>query len=293
MKSIALCVLFSLLTIQSLAVVCNDENCCVLQQNGNPTDGNGYQEYNPACLPNGGLHCVANTGCQLCWKPIFAQINLGSRPVCGRFISLSSTCNNQSCCEANENGNPTDGNGFLEFNPACLPNGGLHCVSNTGCQLCYKPVLGSTNVGDRPICARVTFNIKNLNSAKYASVQGISLSVGAFIRHRNNPTQPQAQWYKVLVPLTSYYLFQNVYSELYLSVQPPGNSDGDFIIQSNSVSSISQWNLISTTPAGYYFFKNVNSGFYLSVLGASTLNGASIIQSSIVLAHSKWALIPV
>jgi hypothetical protein len=281
------------LAIQSLALVCNDQTCCELQQNGNPTDGNGYQEFNPTCLPNGGLHCVANTGCQLCWKPIFAQFNLGSRPVCGRFSSLSSICSNQSCCEANQNGNPSDGNGFLEFNPACLPNGGLNCVSNTGCQLCYMPVLGSTNTGNRPICGRVIFNIQNLNSAKYVSVEGISLVPGAFIKHRNNPTQPQAKWYKVLVPLTSSYLFQCVHSGMYLSVQPPGTSNGDFIIQSMSASSISRWNLISTTPAGYYFFQNVNSGYYLSVLGASTSNGASIIQSTILLAHSKWALIPV
>jgi len=56
--------------------------------------------------------------------------------------------------------NEEDGNGFLEFDNGCKINGGgLHCVANTGCRLCYKKIgLGLTNVGERPLCAR--FNVE-------------------------------------------------------------------------------------------------------------------------------------
>jgi hypothetical protein len=69
------------------------------------------------------------------------------------FSTMINTCNDDSCCQNLENGNPTDGNGFMEFSANCR-NGGLHCVSNIGCRLCYKPVEGGKNVGNRPVCSR-------------------------------------------------------------------------------------------------------------------------------------------
>jgi len=133
--------------------ICNDEPCCLSRENPNPTDGNGYLEFNQDCL-DGGLNCVADTGCQLCFKPVLGGENVGSRPICSRFASNDSQeCLNEDCCLSNQNANPTNGNGYLEFNSSCH-NGGLNCVANTGCQLCYKPVFGSTNVGIRPVCDR-------------------------------------------------------------------------------------------------------------------------------------------
>jgi len=133
---------------------CGDQACCTCRQNPNLSNGNGFYEYIASCL-SGGLHCVDNSGCRLCWKPTFAAFNVGSRPVCQQFLGLSSGCSDDACCIANQNGNEEDGNGFMEFNQACKDNGGgLHCIHDTGCRLCYKPVIGGTNVGPRPTCAR-------------------------------------------------------------------------------------------------------------------------------------------
>jgi len=143
----------------------------------NPTDGNGFLEFDADCKANGGgLHCVADSGCRLCFRPVevydgqgglhfVVSTNVGDRPICKRFlnvvesaniISITPNCSNDDCCIDNQNPNEDNGNGFLEFNAECKANGGgLHCVHNSGCRLCYKPVLGgSTNVGDRPICQR-------------------------------------------------------------------------------------------------------------------------------------------
>jgi hypothetical protein len=164
-----ICARFSLTEEQ-----CNDENCCLLHQIPNPSDGNGYLEFEESCK-NGGLHCVANSGCRLCFKPIeefdgngglhfVVSGNVGDRPICRRFmnpvvaaliITITPNCSNDQCCIDNQNPNEDNGNGFLEFNADCKANGGgLHCIHDSGCRLCFKPVLGGTNVGDRPICTR-------------------------------------------------------------------------------------------------------------------------------------------
>jgi len=139
----------------NLSTDCNDEQCCMDMQNPNPFNGNGYYEYNASCL-DGGLNCIGNSGCELCFKPVFGGINVGNRPICERFLNMTTVCMDQECCIDNEFPNPFDGNGYLEYDASCL-NGGFSCVGNTGCQLCYKPVgLGDTNFGDRPVCARFT-----------------------------------------------------------------------------------------------------------------------------------------
>jgi hypothetical protein len=140
---------------------CSNDSCCVLQQNPNPTDGNGFLEFDPSCLPNGGLHCISNTGCRYCYKPTLGGFNVGDRPICTRFAMLPAApftfppvCISEQCCIDAQNPNHQDGNGFLEYSPECKPNGGLHCVHNGGCSLCYKPTPGGVNVGNRPICER-------------------------------------------------------------------------------------------------------------------------------------------
>jgi len=132
--------------------MCHDEHCCVNHQNANTLNGNGFLEFDDSCL-NGGLNCVGDSGCKLCYKPVFGSTNVGNRPVCKRFVDLNDLCRNEQCCINHQNPNPSDGNGYLEFVSSCL-NGGLNCVSNTGCKLCYKPVIGGTNVGNRPVCTR-------------------------------------------------------------------------------------------------------------------------------------------
>jgi len=135
---------------------CDDNQCCVDAQTPNEDNGNGFYEFNSDCKTNGGgLHCVADSGCRLCYKPVLGGVNVGDRPTCERFLNLWPNCTNDECCFDLQNANQNDGNGFLEFNSDCLANGGgLHCVAASGCRLCYKPVLGSTNVGDRPVCDR-------------------------------------------------------------------------------------------------------------------------------------------
>jgi len=135
---------------------CSNFTCCSCRQIPNLSDGNGFFEFNQDCLDNGGgLHCVSDSGCRLCYKPTFASVNVGNRPVCARFNLLSTKCSDESCCLANQNPNPTNGVGYLEFNQDCLDNGGgLHCVSDSGCRLCFQPILGAVNVGDRPVCER-------------------------------------------------------------------------------------------------------------------------------------------
>jgi hypothetical protein len=291
MKYITLIALFSLLIIQSLAV-CSDENCCEAQQSANPTDGNGYQEYNPTCA-TGGLNCVGNSGCHLCYKPIFASTNIGNRPICARFnfLTINAICFTEACCEANDNPNSSDGNGFLEYNPSCL-NGGLNCVANSGCQLCYSPVLGSTNVGNRPICKKNIVIIRNLNSGLYLNVNGASTALGAGIIQWNNPTAPETQWIVVSVPLTNRVVFQNVHSGLYLNVNGASMTDGAGIIQwNNPTAPETQWTILSTTPAGTVNIQNFHSGLDLNVNGASITIGANIIQwDNPTAPETKWVL---
>jgi hypothetical protein len=146
----------------ALVSQCEDEACCMIIQNPNPMDGNGFLEFNSDCKANGGgLHCIHDSGCRLCYRPILGSTNVGDRPVCLRFSAAPAVfdfppnCSDEACCIDNQNPNHDNGNGFLEFNSDCKANGGgLHCVHDSGCRLCYKPILGSTNVGDRPICQR-------------------------------------------------------------------------------------------------------------------------------------------
>jgi len=142
---------------------CTDLQCCLNEQNPNPTNGVGYYDFDQQCYDNGGgLHCVADTGCKLCYKPVLGGFNLGSRPVCQRFLQLDPlpfisppNCSNQTCCIDAQSANEDDGNGFYEFDQGCYDNGGgLHCVGASGCRLCYKPVVGGSNIGGRPICLR-------------------------------------------------------------------------------------------------------------------------------------------
>jgi hypothetical protein len=134
---------------------CSDQACCACRQNPNVDNGNGFYEFDAACKANGGgEHCVADSGCRLCYKPTFGASNVGNRPICTRFAEINNTCNDDNCCINQQNPNPTDGNGFYEFEATCLPSGGLHGIANSGCRLCYKPVLGGINVGTRPICRR-------------------------------------------------------------------------------------------------------------------------------------------
>jgi len=136
--------------------LCTDNTCCSCRQNPNADNGNGFLEFDVSCQANGGgLHCVHDSGCRLCFKPTFGAINVGDRPVCARFANLEDACDDEECCMNHQNPNPTDGNGFFEFDTECKTNGGgLHCIAESGCRLCYKPVLGGLNVGDRPICRR-------------------------------------------------------------------------------------------------------------------------------------------
>jgi hypothetical protein len=131
-----------------------DHTCCSCRQNPNPSNGNGFLEFDVGCQV-GGLHCVADSGCRLCYKPTFGALNVGERPICARFSDLVAVCEDESCCLNAQNPNPTDGNGFFEFDADCKANGGgLHCIADSGCRMCYKPILGGINVGDRPVCRR-------------------------------------------------------------------------------------------------------------------------------------------
>jgi uncharacterized protein Usg len=131
---------------------CSDDACCLRRQNPNPNTGTGYYEFTEECL-DGGLHCIANTGCRLCYNPVDNGTNVGDRPVCGRFRNIDEVCSNDVCCLDKQTPNPNTGNGYYEFTQDCL-DGGLDCVGNTGCRLCYNPVAGGTNLGSRPICVR-------------------------------------------------------------------------------------------------------------------------------------------
>jgi len=133
--------------------VCDSDKCCVDHQNPNPLNGNGYFEFDSNCL-NGGLNCVGSSGCKLCFKPVFGSVNVGERPVCDRFLNMTNSCNDDNCCINHQNANPTDGNGYLEFDSTCNTIGGPDCVSDSGCKLCFKPVIGGVNVGNRAICDR-------------------------------------------------------------------------------------------------------------------------------------------
>jgi len=133
--------------------ICNNEVCCENYESPNPNNGNGYYEFNSSCL-EGGLNCISNTGCQLCFQPIFGSVNIGNRPICQRFVNLSNTiCDDIDCCISHQITTPSDGNGYLQFNSTCL-TGGLNCVANSGCQMCFNPVFDGTNVGNRPTCER-------------------------------------------------------------------------------------------------------------------------------------------
>jgi len=141
---------------------CSDESCCICRQNPNPADGTGYQQYDESCK-TGGLHCVDNSGCRLCWKPTVGATNVGDRPVCSRFETVnndstsnqdSTVCNNEECCLTRQNPNPSNGVGYLEFDVTCKTGMGTHCIDSTGCRLCYKPTVGGVNLGDRPVCRR-------------------------------------------------------------------------------------------------------------------------------------------
>src|SRR5436305_13924731 len=123
MKYIALIAL-TLLTTQILTQCglpdpCSDQSCCACRQTPNTNDGNGYLEFDTSCL-SGGVNCMNETGCRLCYKPGFGSTNIGDRPVCVRFLGLGDTCHDDSCCMSNQNPNPSDGNGYLEFNPGCI-----------------------------------------------------------------------------------------------------------------------------------------------------------------------------
>jgi len=141
LKNYLLIISFIALVVSKCTIddVCGDHSCCACMQDPNPTNGNGYQEFEATCL-EGGINCIGFTGCQLCYKPVLEGVNVGNRPVCDRFTQ-SSACNSEVCCINRQNPNSNDGNSYLEFNTSCL-DGGLNCVANTGCQLCYKPVLG-------------------------------------------------------------------------------------------------------------------------------------------------------
>jgi len=61
-------------------------------------------------------------------------------------------CSNNSCCYQHANGNPSTGNGYLQFNEDCL-NGGPNCVDNSGCELCFQNGFDpNQNLGNRPVC---------------------------------------------------------------------------------------------------------------------------------------------
>jgi len=129
---------------------CDDEACCLKQQNPNPTDGNGYLQFEESCK-NGGLHCVENSGCQLCWMPRLGFKNVGERPICTRFCDLKPFCEEDDCCIKHQKLNCEEDNDFLEFNETCN-HGGSHCVEKSGCRSCFNPSLG--HVRDRKICKR-------------------------------------------------------------------------------------------------------------------------------------------
>jgi len=134
--------------------ICSNLSCCLAQQNPNPQTGSGYYEFWQDCLPDGGLHCISNTGCRLCYREVGFLTNVGNRPVCERFAVPMEEfiCDDQACCEDKQHPNPLNGVGYMDFSEPCL-NGGLHCIGNTGCRLCYKEVSGGVNVGERPLCA--------------------------------------------------------------------------------------------------------------------------------------------
>lgn len=60
-------------------------------------------------------------------------------------------CSNQTCCIAQQLGNPLTGHGYLQFVPSCL-SGGVNCFENTGCQLCFLPCSSCVNSDGLPIC---------------------------------------------------------------------------------------------------------------------------------------------
>jgi len=62
-------------------------------------------------------------------------------------------CTSDDCCICRQDPNPDTGDGYLEYDPTCA-DGGLDCVQNSSCKLCYRPVLGGNNTGDRPNCTR-------------------------------------------------------------------------------------------------------------------------------------------
>jgi hypothetical protein len=199
---------------------------------------------------------------------------------------------NQACCDANSNPNLSDGNGYLEFSPACL-NGGLHCIDNTGCRYCYSPVLGSTNVGNRPICKKNIVHIKNVNSGRYATVAGGSLANGGDVIQFNNPAAPETQWIIQSISLTNRVNIQNVKSGKYMNVQGASMLNGGDVIQwDNPNAPETQWII---TPIGLFFnIKNHNSGKYMNVAGGSLANGGNIIQwDNPTSSHSQWVITPV
>jgi len=148
--------IISAASIVTISPNCADEQCCLDNQNPNNDNGNGFLEFDSGCKINGGgLHCVHASGCRLCYKPSLLGTNVGERPICQRFIDVLPLCSDEGCCSDLQKANEDDGNGFLEFNADCKSNGGgLHCVHNTGCRLCFKPDEESINVGERPVCQR-------------------------------------------------------------------------------------------------------------------------------------------
>jgi len=65
---------------------------------------------------------------------------------------ISNQCSNDACCFQKANGNPSTGNGYLQFDQNCL-SGGPNCVDDTGCELCFQYGFSSNqNIGNRPEC---------------------------------------------------------------------------------------------------------------------------------------------
>jgi len=142
-----------------MSIGCGDQNCCACREQPNPQTGNGYLEYVSSCL-NGGDGCIRNTGCRYCYRELGFLNNVGNRPLCARFLAPveQGTCQNDICCADKQHQNPLTGNGYLEFVSSCL-NGGDGCIGNTGCRLCYRPVSGGINIGNRPNCTRANLGL--------------------------------------------------------------------------------------------------------------------------------------
>jgi len=136
------------------------------------------------------------------------------------------------------------------------------------------------------------YTLRNVNSGKYLSVAGDSVSDGTRVQMWDDPRSRAARWRLKLLADGTAATLRSVSSGKYLSVN---SAEKGAIAQvlSDPGSPQSQWVLHSVAQADVTMFtlENALSGLFLNVAGGSTSNGAKVhVWSNPGSSHSQWEL---